>query len=169
MAGLVGFGCTGQLWIGDGDMVETPMNTTAWDITNLTPLWAEFSVRGQDRRLPGVNGVIPYRRRFDITEHDLQMVIIGDADMNGNANSNAWIGLEENITFLREFVIDPPNPPGATGQKSARLVMPSGEERFANIHVLGLRLSETQGIGEEHAFCLAALKISIPQGVFIPA
>lgn len=170
MAGMVGYGCTGELFIGDGDMVEIAMNTPAWDITNLVPLWVEFDVRGQDRKLPGTNGVIPYRRRFDVTEHELEIVIIGGADENGVANADPWIGLEDNINTLRQNVIDPPNPPGTTGQKAARLVMPSGEERFANIHVLGMKLSTVQGTDDGlNAYVVGTLTISIPQGVFVPA
>ena len=165
MAGLVGYGCTGQLYIGDGDLVEVSMNNSGWDITDMTPLWAVFDVRGQDRRVPGVNGVVPYRRRFDVTEHGLDIVILGDADKDGNANADAWIGLQENIDYLRDNVIDPPNVPGS-GLKLGRLVMPSGEQRYASIHVLGLTLSQTQGIGNEHAFVLGTLNISIPRGVF---
>jgi hypothetical protein len=151
-------------------MIEVSMNTPAWDITDLTPLWAQFDVRGQDRRLPGTNGVIPYRRRFDVTTHELPIVIIGGADENGVANSDGWVGLEDNINTLRQYVIDPPNPPGSTGQHAARLVMPSGQERFANIHVLGLRVSEAQGTDDGlNAFMLGSLNISIPRGVFVPA
>lgn len=159
MAGLVGYGCTGALIIN-----TVPMNCPSWDITNLTPLWAEFTVRGDDRRIPGVAGVIPYKRRMDVTEHALEMVIIGGADRTGASNANPWVGLENNIAYLRTNVVDPTMT--GNGTRAATLVLPSGATRFANIHVLSLRLSEVQGV-DDQAFVLAALQISIPLGVFV--
>lgn len=159
MAGLVGYGCTGVL-----DIDGTVMNCPAWDISDLTPLWAEVTQRGEDRRIPSLVGVWPHRRRMDVTEHALQIVIIGGADKDGTPVANAWIGLEDNINYLRGAVADPTNV--SDGTRYATLTMPSGATRFAPIHVLGLRLSEAQGIGSEDAFVLAALQISIPGGAF---
>ena len=161
MAGIVGYGCTGILAIGDDAL---PMNCPAWDVADLTPLWAEVSVRGEDRRIPGVPGVIPYRRRIDVTEHALTMVIIGTADRSGVEQTNAWVGLENNIAELWTKIINPLDT--GNGLQIARLTMPSGALRYANIHILGLRLSEVQGDGTDFAYVVGALQISIPTGRF---
>ena len=157
--GLNGYGCTGNLTIGGIDL-----NCPAWDITDLTPLWAEFDVRGDDRLLPGVAGVIPYRRRLDVTTHALAMLISGDVDRFGAVNANAWIGLEQNVAYLRANVVNPTNV--GNGTRAAVLTMPSGATRNADVHALGLRVSSAVGARSEHALIKAVLQISIPAGVF---
>lgn len=157
--GLQGVGCTGTLTI-DGVLLNTP----AWDLTDLTPLWVEATVRGGDRLLPGVAGVIPYRRRLDVTEHALPMLISGDVDEAGADQANAWIGLEANIETLRSTVIEPTNV--GDGTRPATLTLPSGLTRTADVHVLGLRVSGAVGAGSSHALVRAVLQISVPAGRF---
>lgn len=158
--GLSGYGCTGTLTIN-----AISLNCPAWDITDLTSLWAEVAQRGEDRRIPGVAGVIAYRRRNDVTEHSLAMVISGDVDSTGAPYANPWVGLETNIAALRTNVVDPTNL--TDGTRPAILTMPSGATRTANVHVLGLRLSEAQGVDGVHAYAFAALTVSIPLGAFV--
>lgn len=157
--GLNGYGCTGTLTI-DGVLLNTP----AWDCTDLTTLWVEATVRGGDRLLPGVPGVIPYRRRLDVTTYALPMLISGDVDQDGTDYPNAWVGLETNMDVLWSDVVAPTNT--GDGTRPAVLTMPSGLERTADVHVLGLRVSSAVGASTDHALVRAVLQLSVPAGRF---
>lgn len=159
MRGLNGVGCTGTLTI-DGVLLNTP----AWDITDLTTLWVETTVRGNDRLLPGVAGVIPYRRRLDVMSYSLPMLVSGDVNEDGDDYPDAWVGLETNLQTLYDDVVQPTNV--GDGTRPAVLTMPSGLERCADVHVLGLRVSSAVGAGTRQALVRAVLQLSIPAGRF---
>lgn len=135
------------------------MHTPAWTVVDVTSLWMGADVRGEDRLLPGVAGVIPYRRRNTVTQHSLPMIIIGSRNRLGVAYSDMWVGLESNINYLRTNVVNPTNV--GDGTRSATLRMPSGALRTANIHILRLSLGEIKS-----GIMRATLDISIPAGVF---
>lgn len=158
--GLENTGCTGTLQIG-----TVVLSCPAWDITDLTPLWVETTVRGGDRLIPGAAGVRPFRRRVTVTTHALPMLISGDVDPLGVVNTDAWVGLEENLADLWTNVVAPTNT--GDGTRAAILTMPSGATRTANVHVLGLRVGSTRGEPHRHhAVVRASLQISIPAGRF---
>lgn len=169
--GLVGYGCTGTLaiqWGTGSSNFMLVMNCPAWDISDLTPLLIEYSVRGDDRRVPGVTGVVPYRRRYDATEHALQMWITGDVDKDGNINSDAKKGLQTNLQYLRSTIVNPDIPNGmpTNGTRLAQLTTPLGAVMSAYIHVLGLRTSDLM-IADDHAWVNAVLQVNVPGGVFV--
>lgn len=160
MSGLANYGCTGNLTIGGVDL-----NGPAWDIPDLTPLWIEATQRGEDRLIPGAIGVLAYRRRLTVTEHSLAMVIIGDMDRTGNPVADAWVGLQDNIEYLRANVVDPTNL--TDGTRTGVLVMPSGATRTADVHVTGMRLSDLSGADGVFTSINAVLMLSIPTGRFV--
>lgn len=164
MPGLEGYSCDGSLTI-DG----ISMNRPAWAIQGdetgqggFVRLWSWFDVRGDDRLIPGANGMRPYRRRITPTRHDLRILITGDVDENGVANANALIGLEENISYLTTNVTLPVA--SATGTRAAVLAMPSGSTRTADIHVLGLDIEGVYVDEARHTVAEGRLLISIPGG-----
>lgn len=157
---ITNYGCTGTLTIG-GVLLNCP----AWDIPDLTTLWIEAAQRGDDRLIPGVAGVIPYRRRLTTTEHTLAMVIVGDSTSGGVLVTNAWQGLEANVGYLRDYVVDPTNI--GDGTRFAILTLPSGAVRTANIHVTGMRVSSAEGADGLFTVLNAAMTISIPTGRFV--
>lgn len=136
------------------------MHTPAWTVVDLTMLWMGAEIRGGDRLLPTVPGVIPYRRRMTVTQHSLPMVIVGYVDESGTPYSDPWEGLEANIDYLRGWIVDPTNV--GDGTLPAELTMPSGVTRTADIHVVALSLGNIS-----KAMMRATLEISIPQGVFV--
>lgn len=144
-----------------------PMKTRAWTCPDLTPLWMPPAVRGQDRIIPGAAGVVPYRRRFTVTQYALDFRISGISDQDGVVVAGSGNGPEEfeqleyNLDYLRQNVIDPRTSPNLDGTVPGVLTMPSGEIRTANVHVLGFTVNDRvshvlQGV----------LDISIPQGGF---
>ena len=159
MAGIEGYGCTGVLTIGG-----VSMNTPAWDISDLTDLWFTADVRGTDRILPGVSGVIPYRRRTTVSRHDLTILITGDVNTASVPYADPLVGLETNTASLYTNVVAPTNT--GDGTRAATLLMPSGATRTANIHVLEL-VKQRQFISDGQTILEATLQISIPAGRFV--
>lgn len=145
------------------------LNTPAWIITNLVDLQLGAELRGQDRIIPHAAGVVPYPRRFTVTERHLPMLISGDVDRFGTQQSNVHQGLQANLTYLRTNVLDPPNT--TTSLRAAVLTLPTGATRAANVHVLGLDIGD-QYFGQHvmrggQGYVLrAVLRLSIPAGVF---
>lgn len=127
-------------------------------------LWAEFDVRGQDRILPSVTGVIPYQRRRTVTVRNLRLIVVGDViGSTGTPEPDTRVGLEENIEYLRENAIDPVNT--QAGTRSASLTMPSGNTRIADIHVMDVT-TQSYKLSECGSIWIANLRISIPSGRF---
>jgi hypothetical protein len=145
-----------------------PMKTRAWTCPDLTPLWLPATLRGQDRLLPFVDGVVPYRRRRTVTEYALDFRVSGISDAAGNPPSGGLgNGIEEfeqlefNLDYLRQNVLDPEASSNPDGTIPGVLTMPSGEVRTANVHVLGFSVTARvahvlQGV----------LDISVPSGGF---
>lgn len=160
MSGIDCAPSAGSLVIGD-----VSMNNGAWCALDLTPLWAEVAVRGGDRLIPTLDGVVPYRRRITVTEHSLPLLICGEVDHLGIEYPDPWVGLEENLAYLRANVVDPVAT--TAGTRAAQLTMPSGDVRTAAIHVLDLRLGEPIAPDPvDGAIFRASLEISIPAGRF---
>lgn len=146
-----------------------PMKTRAWTCPDLTPLWLPATLRGEDRLLPFVDGVVPYKRRRTVTQYALDFRIAGISDQAGNLPTGGqgngpeeFAQLESNLDYLRQNVLDPEASPNADGTIPGVLTMPSGEVRTANVHVLGFSVSTRvahvlQGV----------LDLSVPQGSFM--
>lgn len=152
---MIAFGCNGVLSI-DGVLLNCP----AWDIVDLSDLWLGGDIRGDDRLLPGVGGVIAYPRRFTVTRHSLPMAIDGSVDQLGQENADPWVGLQDHIEYLRANVVDPTGV--GDGTRPAVLQMPDGTGRYADVHVLRLIKGDIV-----EGRLLATLEISIPAGVFV--
>lgn len=164
---LSGFAADGTLYI---DSIS--LNRAAWGVFGdergeggLVQLWVEFDVRGQDRILPSVTGVIPYQRRMTVTRKDLRLIVVGDVDENGDPVADTRIGLQDNLDFLYANVFEPVDT--ATGTRDAVLTMPDGSDREAEIHVLGVT-TQTYHLSECESIWIGTLQISIPYGRFMP-
>jgi hypothetical protein len=141
-----------------------------WTILDLTPLWVQADVRGDDRLLPGVTGVIPYRRRTTVTRHSLPMWVIGEVSWTDAAYADPWVGLETNLNYLYTNVVAPTG--AGDGTRPGSLAMPSGATRTADVHILSLELGGTAAGTASHAGgaagagVRATLELSIPDGRF---
>ncbi len=145
----------GTLTISGVEMVNTP----CW-YTDVRPLWDSATVRGTDRILPGVTGVISYQRRWTVTKLNLPMVISGFVDRAGSIYNNPFVGLQINQAFLINNVVEPTgtNP----GTRTATLTMPDSSTRTGPIHVETLRFGNQAG-----PLALAVLVISVPGGMLV--
>ncbi len=130
----------------------------------LVQLWVEYDIRGQDRILPGVPGVIAYQRRMTVTRHDLRFLVVGDIDGQTSLPvMDQRIGLQDNLSYLHEEVFAPVD--SSTGMRYASLEMPGGELREAFIHVLGVK-TQTYHLNECGSIWIGTLQIDIPGGRF---
>lgn len=86
----------------DGVALDTP----AWIVTDLGPLWEPADVRGGDRLIPGAAGVRSYQRRATVTRKALAMSIFGDVDQAGTPQADVRAGLWANVAYLRANVVD---------------------------------------------------------------
>lgn len=165
MSGLYGYAAEGIY-----EIDSVVMNRPAWAVIGdergeggLVKLWVEFDVRGQDRILPSVTGVIPYQRRMTVTRKDLRLIVVGDVDLNGDPVADTRIGLQDNLFYLKTNVWFPVN--SSTGTRPSFLTLPDGSELFADIHVLGVT-TQTYHLSECGSIWIGTLQISIPGGEY---
>lgn len=144
------------------------MHTAAWNCADLFELWFGGDLKGTDLDVGPVTGSRPYPRRFTVTRRSLPFAVVGSHDRFGARYADHWIGLELNLTYLRQNVLDPVV--SATGTRLAVLTMPSGAQRSGPVHVLGLTPTfRGEGIdlrtGEPTVLLLGNLELSLPYGV----
>lgn len=166
---LFGLDAEGTLSIDGIDMAN---QYGAWGIIGdergqggLLRLTVEFDVRGEDRILPSVTGVIAYQRRMTVTKFDLRLLVIGEVDgVTGTPVSDSRIGLQDNLDYLRANIWDPVDT--ATGTRSAVYTALDTSTRTAEIHVLGVK-TQTYQLQECGSIYVGTLQISIPEGRFV--
>jgi hypothetical protein len=135
-------------------------NGPAFYTPDLTPLWGtEYDVRGKDRLVPGRVGVLPYRRRINVTTTNLNLIVSGHDAYDGAGRATAIAYLEANVAYLRDHLVVPPGT--TTGVRSAVLTMPSGAVRSGPVHVLKMVLGNATA-----GWLPATLYLSVPGGVF---
>lgn len=164
---LQGYEAEGNLTISGVDM-NRPAFAVIGDgsgADGLVQLWADFDVRGEDRILPSVTGVIAYPRRITAKRYDFRLLVVGDVDRFGAPNVNSTIGLENNLEYLRANVFAPVV--SSTGTRASVLTLPSAATRSADIHVLGV-VTQSYGFatGCSGAIWIGTLQISVPSGRF---
>jgi len=146
---------------GDLTIGGIAMNCPAWKIMNLHILQQPADQRGDDRLIPGTNGVLPLRRRATVTRHGLQLLISGTHDRTGVANVDSFAQLASNIDYLEFYVVRPTGT--GDGTRSAVLTMPGGTTRTEPVHVTGMEFGD---VSPDGAWMKAILEISIPSGRF---
>lgn len=159
MATIYNYDCHGTLTVG-GVSLTCP----AWAVLDLWALWSQFSVRGEDRLLPGAAGVVPYKRRIEPVRFDLRFLVIGDVDEDGVPYPDPVVGLETNLATLWTSVLQPTLT--GDGTRAAVLTLPSGATRTANIHVLGFEPIQAYLTPGYQAALDGVLPISVPAGRF---
>ncbi len=136
-----------------------PLATPAWIVNDLSPLWEAGSLRGDDRIIPFAPGKKPLRRILDELRVVIPITVFGDFDQDGVAQSNARIGLQTNVDYLRDNILTPnPSDPGTW---PLVLHLPDGTTRSADCFVLPpFQIQPLSPIA-----CTGVLDILIPSGV----
>lgn len=125
----------------------------AWRISDYTPLLQGRPKRGGDRIVPGAAGATGYDREYHEVTHRLRLDIFGERDSSGNAHADRVNGLEANVDYLNDNVVD-----GLTA-KTAVLHLPGGN-RTGSVYVEDLILGDRKA---PH-WIRAALIVTIPAG-----
>jgi hypothetical protein len=126
---------------------DVSLNTPAWCLPDMSPLWASRAQRGSNRLIPGVTGRKAYKRRLDETKLSLPILITGFCDSEGTSYADIGIsfaqGLEANVKFLQNAfgLDDPALLSSGDSTLTATLTLPSGDSRVADVQVLGLSAS----------------------------
>ncbi len=152
--------CLGELFIND-----VSMNTPAWNVLDITPLWMPPASRGTNVLIPYVAGKRAFPMRVDQTDYSLPMVISGAVDKDGNPDPDGVIAcLYRNLHYLRDNVYGPVD--GTTVTWPASIFLPWGDLLEADVQVMAivpsLHISEVTK---------ATLELRFPAGEFtlIPA
>lgn len=144
---------------GELEIDDISMHTPAWSVLDLLPLWQFPATRGENILIPAVDGMLPTPRLIDQTTVQLEIAITGAVNLDGEANANPMIGLQENIDYLNDNIGSPPPLPDTT--RPALLTMPDGSMRSADVQCV-LLLRPLAGHDVD-----GLLVVTIPAGRFV--
>jgi hypothetical protein len=117
------------------DIDGVSLHRDAWWISDLSPLWGSPDVRGADKVIPGASGVRPKKRRANVTQVVLELVVVGEYDrFDAPTAIDPTEQLEANVAYLRANVMDPTNV--GDGTRLATHHLPSGATRSGPVHVI---------------------------------
>lgn len=155
MADLTG----GQLVI-DGTNGDFEVVNDAWFPLEeaLTPMWFGGDLEGGDTQVGGGDWVLNpiYHAQ---TRIQIPMLFMGHIDHNGDRYEVVQEGFESNVNHWRVEVLDP-----TVVARTARLIMPSGEERPGVMS--RLRLVKGGGFRQSPGGWPLMFEFTLPQGPF---
>ncbi len=157
------YDCDDDLSVGDLAIDDVPMFCAAWRVENLYEWWLPATQRGVTRVLPGVDGVKGYRRRRTLTRRPLNMMISGEADIDGVPASNFYECMYANIAYLTENVVNPAD--NDAGTRTAVLTLPDGSTMSGPVQVLGMEVSEMRANAR---YCYAVIDVQLLNGYLTP-
>lgn len=165
MTGLSDFNCEGTLTIGGILMNRLAFFTQADENGNggLSQFLTLADQRGEDRVLPGVAGVIAYKRRLTVTKLTIRLVVTGDILYTGSAPSTPKIGLFTNLKYIYDNIVAPTGT--GDGTRSMSVVLPGPFTGTGTAHITRLD-TVTQKLSDSAALWEGQLGISIPAGRF---
>lgn len=133
--------------------------TKGWECLDISAVHDEADLRGDDVVIPGVAGVLPYRRWRTATVRSFPIEIHGDYDKDGVAYTDP----QQGVTTNRRYLADNLGVASTTGDGTVTFVwhQPDGTELSAPVHVLGFRGSQLQNAAQ----ILARLDLSFPTGI----
>lgn len=123
------------------ELDDHPMNRAAFATLNNFVLWTPASVSGDDLLIPHRDGALALRRRRTVTKQQMQLLVVGTVDVNGDPVSDPNIGLEDNMAWLDTYIFAPVV--SDTGTREAVLTLPSGATRTGDVHVENVQLGST--------------------------
>jgi hypothetical protein len=122
-------------------------------------------MEGEDRKLPYLNGYVPYPRRLPPSRHDLRLLVNGDVNSSGTPFSDFQEGLATNLAAIRTGLFEGATP-AADGTLAASVTIPGWGTKTANIHMVGLQ-RQRMNIWRDMAVWEGTLQISVPAGRFV--
>lgn len=111
----------------------------AWEhTTSIARLIATARGRGDNQPMPYLTGRPAHRLWLDEIVVDLELEVFGDVDSTGTPHADEYIGLEDNLLFLMDFVADRMSSTDAT--VPATLETHGGRMFTADVQILNLQL-----------------------------
>lgn len=86
---------------------EIPLNTPAWECTEYGEIYDAAPFIGENRAIPGVPGRLAMNREADQWAFTLRVTVFGQYDLEGNAYTDARVGVRSNLRFLRTNLFRP--------------------------------------------------------------
>lgn len=136
------------------------MHRRAWELIDLTPLFADPAQRGRNRLMPLSPGTIAYAPRLTETRFSLPLLVCGHWDENDDyvAVADIYEQLELNVESLMTTVLLPTG--AGSGTRTFEWTLPSGAIVTSEVQVLPSR--EPINLG---AACqLRTLELLAPDG-----
>lgn len=140
------------------DVDGIPLMSPAWTIETLAEMYGTPDVRGDDRLLPGVAGVIPFRRRYTVMRYSLPFIVVGNVDQDGVPFDDPQVGLVTNLRYLAANVWAPTNV--GNGTRTVTWHVPDGTTVEVAAHVLGFPSPDLKPYG----VAIGTLELSVPGG-----
>jgi hypothetical protein len=139
------------------ELAGVPLNTPAWELTNIHVLLAPPPTRGSNVVIPGANGTKPRRRRITERSVSLELYLFGTSDAEGVAHADPNLGLLINIATLQALVLTPP--PTASSTITATVHW-QGASATGDVQVVGMEIGEKVN----PVTVTATIDLIIPQG-----
>lgn len=167
MSKLKPFGTNGQLSVLGATAGWISLHTYAWNITDCGELWLFGPKRAQNVLIPGVAGRLGRPRNPDEASYSLPFLVTGDCDPLGvKPGANTILDrekqLETTLAYLNAQLTATPSTDDGT--RPARLTMPSGTIRTADIQVMSITFVQNLATGSSRAY---TFDLTIPDGRFV--
>lgn len=137
-----------------------PLSTPAFTVVDLSQLYDDADVKGEDYDIPHANGVISLPRRIALSKREVPMVIFGDADVEGEVATDQRAQLIANIAYLRANVTALVT--SGDGTREAILHLAGGVEATQRVKVIPPMQLGAISAGNQKA----VLDLEFPYGMF---
>lgn len=124
---------------------------------SLLRLLADVATRGENTLIDGVAGEDPNVVRTAQVVYDLELLVFGAIDHDGDPHPNQTEGLAANLIYLREQIGRPPS----SATVSASLAVPGGGTYTTSAQVLNWQLARDDGVA-----LVIAYDLRVPSGVW---
>lgn len=146
-------------------------------LNSFTPLWTVGAlVESTPEHIGGRHGDIVFAPEIGSWEFSMSFVLIGEVDFDGEIFEDPWVGIESNINRLNDEFLFPIA--GNNGLQEARLTMPSGQTRRAEVLVRPVQpgivsvgdngTCSAEGGSDVSVFARYIIPMFIPDGLFVP-
>lgn len=141
------------------EMNNVPLSCTGWLTVDPMVMASMAPARGADRLIPGASGVRVKPRRDAPATRELELLVFGHQDWDGNPYADVREGIETNVDHLQTNLVSRTG--SARNYVTGELHLPSGSTIDGNVHLEDLMRGPDTGVG----LVTVGLSITIPAGV----
>lgn len=111
---------------------------------SLRRLRSTVATRGESIAMPYVAGRTAFPTRPDEVVVDMELMVFGIRDSAGSLHTDRLAGLDENLAYLEDFVLD--HTDGTTTTWTATLETPSARTWTAEVQILNWQILQENGV-----------------------